>query len=395
MYEVLRPWLFRLDPERAHALGFIAARVAQTTARRAVRERYASDHAVLRQQLLGIDFKNPVGLAAGFDKNARLLPFWQMLGFGFVEVGSVTARRSRGSSRPRAFRLPADEAIINRMGLPNQGAVRIAHRIRGIRMACQIPLGISIAKTPGSNLTGPEAVEDYRKSFSLLAPLADYVALNISCPNTADGRTFEDPRGLDDLLTAISYGQSDVPVVLKLSPPVSARVAFDSQVEEILAVGRAHGVSGYIASNTATGGRGGLRTDPAVLAGIGSGGLSGPPLRARTLQLVRYLFQRLGPGVPIIGVGGIDTADAACDMLRAGASLVQLYTGLAYKGPELVRYIKEGLARRCEQDGLASVSDAIGMDAQADDRLSETGCWTVVYARHAGGSRTGQASLAQ
>ena len=242
MYDVLRPWLFRLDPERAHALGFAAARLAQAGAPGRMRRHYVYEDAVLQQRVAGLDFGNPVGLAAGFDKNAQLLPFWETLGFGFVEVGSVTAHASRGNPRPRTFRLPEDQAIINRMGLPNQGAARISRRIKRVRKRCQIPIGISLAKTHNAAIVGPEAVADYCESFIRLAPMADYVALNVSCPNTADGRTFEDPASLDTLLEAIFRERrrlySQPPIFLKVSPPPSARVVFDSQIEEILAVGR-------------------------------------------------------------------------------------------------------------------------------------------------------------
>ena len=231
-----------------------------------MRRHYVYEDAVLQQRVAGLDFGNPVGLAAGFDKNAQLLPFWETLGFGFVEVGSVTAHASRGNPRPRTFRLPEDQAIINRMGLPNQGAARISRRIKRVRKRCHIPIGISLAKTHNAAIVGPEAVADYCKRFIRLAPMADYVALNVSCPNTSDGRTFEDPASLDALLEAIFrerrglYGQP--PIFLKVSPPPSARVVFDSQIEEILAVGRAYGVRGYIATNTAAdrGGCGLVRT---------------------------------------------------------------------------------------------------------------------------------------
>ncbi len=365
MYDVLRPWLFRLDPERAHALGFAAARLAQVGAPGRMRRHYVYEDAVLQQRVAGLDFGNPVGLAAGFDKNGQLLPFWETLGFGFVEVGSVTAHASRGNPRPRTFRLPEDQAIINRMGLPNQGAARISQRIKRVRKRCHIPIGISLAKTHNAAIVGPEAVADYCTSFVRLAPMADYVALNVSCPNTADGKTFEDPASLDTLLEAIFRERrglySQPPIFLKVSPPPSARVVFDSQIEEILAVGRAHGVRGYIATNTAAD-RDGLKTRPDAVALIGAGGVSGPPLRPRTMRLVRYLYRRLGPQTPIIGVGGVDSAQAAYRMLRAGATLVQFYTSLAYEGPSIVKRIKAGLAACCERDGLGSIREAIGAD---------------------------------
>ncbi len=366
MYDRFRQWLFRLGPERAHAASIAVGQVAQFAAFNAIRQRFAYLDASLGQRVAGMEFRNPVGLAAGADKDGKLLPLWDALGFGFAEVGSVTVRPSRGNPRPRAFRLPEEAALINRMGLPNQGAIRIGRRLARLRARCRIPVGISLARTHGAGKGGMDPVEDYRRSFMLLAPLADYVALNISCPNTDDGRTFEDPASLDTLLGEI-YRQRNVlirlpPVFLKLSPPTSVRVVFDSQVDEILAVGRAHGVAGYIACNTAPD-RDGLRTSPETLAAMGAGGLSGVPLRPRMLRQVRYLYSRLGPGTPIIGVGGIDSAESAYQALRAGASVVQLYTALVYKGPGLLLRILEGLSAICERERLGTISDAIGLDA--------------------------------
>ncbi len=364
MYEYVRPLLFRLDAERAHHLGLGAARLAQAAGLSAVESMFAYGHGALGQTLWGLNFANPVGLAAGFDKNARLIRFWEKLGFGFVEVGSVTARASQGNRRPRAFRLPQDRALINRMGLNNQGAEKIARRIARSRRG--VPLGINLAKTHDGGIVGRDAVEDFRRSFRLLAPLADYVALNISCPNTADGKTFEEPDALAALLAVVFRERRElglpVPVLVKLSPPLTPKVVFDSQVEDVVDVSLAHGVAGFIAANTASD-REQLTTSEAVLARIGQGGLSGAPLAERSTQLVRYLYRRTGGAVPIIGVGGVASAEAAYAKLRAGASLVQLYTGLVYEGPGLVRRIKEGLVRLFERDGFSSIREVVGVDA--------------------------------
>ena len=366
MYDALRSWLFRLDPEQAHRVALASGQVAQTLAAARIHEQYAFFTPALGQRLVDLNFSNPVGLAAGLDKNGMLLPLWGALGFGFVEVGSVTARASKGNPRPRMFRLPEDRAIINRLGLPNQGAQRIAKRINRRRQKCSFPIGISLAKTHSPEIVGDEAIHDYCQSLAWLGPVADYVALNISCPNTADGKTFEDPKALDRLLAAISQVHHRIarkpPIFLKLSPPPSTQMVFDSQVEEILAVGRTYGVRGYIACNTASD-REGLEATPDAVATIGAGGLSGPPIRSRAMHLVRYLFNRLGPRTPIIGVGGIDSAETAYAMLRAGASLVQFYTALVYQGPNMVREIKAQLADFCDRDRLSSIREAIGADA--------------------------------
>ena len=365
MYDLLRPLLFRMDAERAHHAGMWAARFVQALSPALIDRWYRYEDAALHQTLWNMNFHNPVGLAAGFDKNARLIAFWEHLGFGFTEVGSVSARPAEGNPRPRAFRLPEDQAVINRMGLNNQGAERIAQRIR--RTHHRRPLGINLVKTHDPSIMGAAALEDFRTSFHQLAPLADYVTLNISCPNTREGKTFEDPDALDDLLRIVFAERReldlDVPILLKLAPPHNTRVAYDSQVEGVVEVGSAYGVHGYIATNTAPDRPDSLRTDAETLDAIGRGGLSGQPLAERSTHLVRYLYRLTGGEVPIIGVGGIASADDAYAKIRAGASLVQVYTGLVYEGPALIKRIKQGLVERLKADGLGILQEAIGADA--------------------------------
>lgn len=366
MYSFFRDILFRLDPERAHNVGVGAARLVQAVNPGLVESMFAYGDGMLGQTIWGRSFPNPIGLAAGFDKDARLVRFWEKVGFGFVEVGSVTARPSKGNPRPRAFRLPEDRALINRMGLNNQGAVKIARRLKQNTLPRALPLGINLAKTPSDEILGEAAVEDFRQSFEALGPLAAYIALNISCPNTEDGKTFEDPEGLNALLRVIFAERRRMsikaPILVKLAPPLSDRVVFDSQVEDVVRVAMEHGVHGFIATNTAPD-RENLTTPEAVLERIGRGGLSGAPLADRSTQLVRYLYNRTDGKLPIIGVGGIASAEAAYAKIRAGASLVQLYTGLVYEGPSLVKTIKEGLVTLLKEDGFSSVSKAIGIDA--------------------------------
>ncbi len=365
MYKKIRPLLFKLDAELAHTLGVDTARLAQALNSRLLESMYDFGHGALGQRLWGLNFTNPVGLAAGFDKNARLVRFWEKIGFGFVEVGSVTAQAAKGNKRPRAFRLETDQAIINRMGLNNQGAEKIARRIEKLDDKRQAPLGINIAKTHNPSILGDAALEDFRQSFHRLAPLADYVALNISCPNTAEGKTFEEPAALDALLRVVFTQRTaqslEVPVLVKLSPPTTPKVVYDSLYEEIIEVALGHGVHGFIASNTAPD-RQLLTTPKAEIDRIGAGGLSGAPIAERSTQLVRYVYRRTGGSVPIIGVGGIASAEAAFAKIRAGASLVQLYTGLVYEGPGLVKQIKEGLVHLFEEHGFASIREAVGID---------------------------------
>jgi dihydroorotate dehydrogenase len=380
MYDIVRPLLFRLDAERAHGLGMMAAKLGQSgLGAGAVAAMFAPEDPArlepLRQTLWGLDFANPVGLAAGFDKNARLVPFWQALGFGFAEVGSVSAKASKGNPKPRAFRLEEDRALVNRMGLNNDGAEAVAARLaeqerRGGRPEGFV-VGINIAKTHDPAIMGAAGVDDFRTSFRLLAPHADYVTLNVSCPNTAEGKTFESAGALEQLLEAIAEeraampsGGTDLPLLVKLSPPDADALdaVYDSRVEDAVRLGEAYGVDGYVATNTASD-RHGVAADAGALEQIGKGGLSGAPLAERSTALVRYLYRRLEGRVPIVGVGGVASVDDAWEKLRAGASLVQLYTGLVYEGPRLVRTLVDGLASKMEEGGFLHLDEVIGKDA--------------------------------
>ena len=367
MYRFFRPLLFRMDPERAHSISLGAAELVQRFMPSVVEPQYEFEDERLKQRLWGTAFPNPVGLAAGADKNARLVSFWEGVGFGFVEVGSVSAMAADGNPKPRAFRLEEDRALLNRLGLNNDGAAAVAERLEAGRNERTRPLGINLAKTHDPGVMGEAALEDFRESFRLLAPQADYVVLNVSCPNTEEGRTFEHPDALDDLLSTIFAEQKapglEVPVLIKLSPPVSDRVIFDTHLEDVVAVAQAHGVHGFIASNTASDRKGIEDTPQERLEAIGRGGLSGEPLAGRATCLVRYLYQATDGEVPIIGVGGVHDAASAYEKIRAGASLVQLYTALVYEGPGLIKRIKEGLVKRLKEDDYVSIADAVGVDA--------------------------------
>ena len=367
MYRLFRPLLFRLGAEQAHTLSMDSARLLQALhALAIIKPLFSFEHETLRQSVWGIDFSNPVGLAAGFDKNAVLLPFFEVLGFGFTEVGSISARKASGNKKPRLFRLPEDSAIINRMGLNNQGAKKVSRHVRHLAERRTRPVGINLVKTHDPAIMGDQAIEDFRISFRLLAPLADYITLNISCPNTTEGKTFEEPKALDALLSAVfeerKTADLNVPILIKLSPPLNDRVVFDSAVEDIIDLSKAYGVAGFIASNTMPD-RDHLQTSSDVLEKIGWGGLSGAPLEKRATRLVKYVFRRTEGRWPIIGVGGIASPEAAYAKIRAGASLVQLYTGLAYEGPGLIKRIKQGLVQLLEKDGLSNIQEAVGLDA--------------------------------
>lgn len=392
MYRLLRPLLFRLDAETAHGRGMRAAAWGERLPG-AVRALYAprlgADAERLAQTVWGLSFRSPLGLAAGFDKNAERVAFWDALGFGFAEIGSVTALPGDGNPRPRAFRLPADGALVNRLGLGNEGAAAVAARLAATPRPPGFRIVVNVAKTHSPNILGADGVADFRASVRHLLPHADALVLNVSCPNTAEGKTFETPEALDALLSAVteewaedrktrdegnpaiapdkgspsSLGPrpSACPLLVKWSPPPAAGLDTE-HIDELVGIALGHGVTGFVATNTASD-RDGLATDRATLDAIGNGGLSGRPVARRAEALVRHLYRTTDGAVPIIGVGGIDSADEAYRRVRAGATLLEVYTGLVYEGPGLVRRIHEGLLRRLDRDGLGSISDAVGLDA--------------------------------
>jgi dihydroorotate dehydrogenase len=321
---VVRPVLFRLgdgDAETAHeyTLGRLAALGGRTRA--VLRARYATNAPV---EAFGVRFPNPVGLAAGMDKNGVALPAWPALGFGFVEVGTVTAHAQPGNDRPRLFRLPASEAIINRMGFNNAGAAALAARLEALG-PIGVPLGISLGKSKVTPLD--EAVQDYLTSYTLLQPYADYIAVNVSSPNTPGLRTLQDRSAIGQLLGAL-VGKT--PVLVKIAPDLT-----EPAVAELLSVCLEYGAAGVIATNT-TLARDGLAASDQPRAGE-AGGLSGRPLTEKARKVVHFVHTETAGRLPIIGVGGIMTADDAARLLDAGASLVQLYSGFIYRGPALVR----------------------------------------------------------
>jgi dihydroorotate dehydrogenase len=321
---IVRPVLFRLgggDAETAHEATLKRLAALGGTSRALLEARYATRAPV---EVFGVKFPNPVGLAAGMDKNGVALPAWPALGFGFVEVGTVTAQAQPGNDRPRLFRLPDSEAIINRMGFNNQGAAALAARLEALG-PLGVPLGISLGKSKVTPLD--DAVQDYLTSYTLLHPYADYIAVNVSSPNTPGLRTLQDKTAIAHLLGAL-VGKT--PVLVKIAPDLA-----ESAVAELLEVCLQYGAAGVIATNT-TLARDGLATADQPRAGE-AGGLSGRPLTERARKIVDFVHTETGGQLPIIGVGGVMTADDASRLFDAGASLVQLYSGFIYRGPALVR----------------------------------------------------------
>jgi len=354
-YKAIRPLLFRSDPEKVHrAVLMLGEYLSDSWLKEMAGLLYRTEDSALNTHVMGLDFPNPVGLAAGFDKNGVLTGLVPELDFGFMEVGSVTAQPKEGNPRPRLFRLPEDNAIINRMGLNNEGANRVYNRLRGKKNS--VPIGINIAKTNDPEILGDRAIDDFWFSFSILSPVADYVVMNISCPNTEDGKTFEDKAALGELLSALEdseyYGRK--PTLVKISPDLTY-----SGFDDIMEVSESHGIDGYVIGNTASKRLYFLNTNEQELERIGKGGLSGPPIRERSTELIGYANRHLDSPT-IIGVGGISSAENAYDKIRAGASLVQLYTGLVYEGPGLPKRINRGLKKFLERDGFSSISEAVG-----------------------------------
>ena len=346
LYEkIFRPLLFRLEAEQAHRIAAFSMRIlGKVGPLRGLASLYCqSESSPVR--LFGLDFPNPVGLAAGMDKNGEFTRSAIALGFGHVEVGTITPQRQLGNSRPRLFRYPSVEGIVNRMGFNNDGAEIVADRInrnypKGNR---RVPLGINIGKAKTTGLD--QAAEDYVTCFNIVADHADYIAINISSPNTKSLRALQKPNRLEPLLAAINQvrkdfsvkmGRQRVPILLKISPDESFRA-----LDTVLELAFLHKMDGIIATNSTVD-----RAEQNSTCCTEAGGLSGLPLRKRSTEVVRYLAKASEGRIPIIGVGGIDDAISAGEKLDAGASLVQLYSGFVYKGPLLVKNLARSMVHR-------------------------------------------------
>jgi len=364
IYRLLRAPLFGLPPETAHevATGTLDRALAAAPLRAAVRRAMTVDDPALRVRLWGIDFPNPVGLAAGFDKSGTHFNALAALGFGFVEIGTITAKGQPGNPRPRLFRLPADEALVNRMGFNNPGADAVASRLS--RTPIETVLGVNLGKSKVTPLE--EATEDYLYSLDRLQRFARYLVVNVSSPNTPGLRSLQEAGPLRELLRAVveraranAGATPPPPVLVKLAPDLT-----DPQVDQAVEIALEEGVSGIVAVNT-TVSRAGLRTTAGMLERIGAGGLSGAPIRERAREVVSRIYSRTRGSVPIVGVGGIASAEEAWERIRAGASLVQLYTGFVYEGPEVVRRINRGLSERMRRAGAASLAEVVGSGHRA------------------------------
>lgn len=350
-YQLALRGMFTLDPETIHTIisRGLAALQAVGPANRGLAKILPFRDPVLSQEVFGVIFPRPLGLAAGFDKNAAAADAWAAVGFGYAELGTVTALAQPGNPAPRLFRLKADKGILNRMGFNNHGAAVAAQNLRKRRYSD--PLGINIGK---SKVTPAEqAVDDYRRSASVLDGLADYLVVNVSSPNTPGLRDLQAVESLRPILAAVQECTS-LPVLVKIAPDLS-----DADIDDIAELAVDLGLAGIVATNT-TISREGLRTPAAEVAAMGAGGVSGPPVAARSLEVLKRLHARVGDKLVLISVGGISTPEQAWERIAAGATLLQGYTGLIYGGPDWIRDIHRGIARQIHAHNLSNISQAVG-----------------------------------
>jgi len=345
LFHLLRPALFAFDPETAHGLSIAALRRSPLKTPPAA--------GALATSIAGIDFPNPLGMGAGFDKDGQVPDALLGLGFGFAEIGSITPRPQTGNPKPRLFRLTQDRAVINRMGFNNGGAQAAAKRLEKRHLAKGAGGGI-VGINVGANKDSEDRIADYAAMVQIMAPFANYLAVNISSPNTPGLRALQDEAALTDLIDAVldARGSNQTPIFLKVAPDLStsdidaiARIALDKQLGAL------------IVSNTT------ISRPPLKSAhGNETGGLSGAPLRDLAQQRIRDFREATGGAIPLVGVGGIATAEDAWARIKAGASLVQLYSAMIYAGPFLPRKITRGLEQLMQRDGFSSIADAVGSE---------------------------------
>jgi len=340
LYGIFRPLAFRLDAERAHRATIAALRWMPP-------HRPPELPASLRTQVAGLDFHSPLGLAAGFDKDAEVPDQMLSLGFGFVEVGTITPRPQDGNPKPRLFRLAEDRAVINRMGFNNQGQPAAFERL-SLSDHRSGPIGVNI----GANKDSDDRIADYVSGVRAMSQVADYLTINISSPNTPGLRGLQDEGVLEDLLAAVREARTKTPIFLKVAPDLD-----DRDPARIAKAAIDHGIDAIIVSNTTV-----SRSPLISKHSVQSGGLSGAPLKALALNALRRFRSASAGEMPLIGVGGIANAEDAFERIRAGASLIQLYSAMVYEGPGIARHIAIGLDRLLSREGFASVASAVGTE---------------------------------
>jgi len=356
---IIKPILFRFDPEDVHdaMIRFSSWTGQRIIVRNIISRCFAYRHSSLEQDVLGIHFSNPVGLSAGFDKNAQIIDAIGSIGFGFSEVGSITGEPCAGNPKPRLWRLPKSKAIMVWFGLKNDGADAVANRLRN--QSFPIPIGTSIARTNDATTIDLEkGIADYAKAFTAFANIGSYFTINISCPNTCGGEPFTSPERLDQLLAAVGVIPTKKPIFLKLP----ADISFDD-CNALIAVAQHHRVHGFIVSNL-TKQRESSGIDTSEIGTDMKGGISGKPTFDRSNALIAHIFQGFGDRFVIIGAGGIFSAADAYDKILNGASLVQLITGMIYEGPQCISEINRGLVQLLKCDGFNTISEAVGKKAK-------------------------------
>jgi dihydroorotate dehydrogenase len=359
--KILRPILFRWDSEAVHdfVLHQLSRHYRQVEHIRSV---FQQRHPALTQTISSLKFVNPVGLAAGFDKYAQALPVWTYFGFGFAEIGTITAEEQPGNARPRLFRLTKDHALINRFGFNNQGALKTAaalHVWEQEQLLHTIPIGINIGKT--KTVASDQAFRDYLFTFEKLWPYADYFTINVSSPNTPNLRELQERKFLEEILATLNRANQDLAAKFQMPVrPVFVKIAPDlaySKIDEVLDVVEAAKINGIIAVNT-TVQRENLLSGRKLISE--AGGLSGKPLQKASTEIIRYIYRNTQRRLIIIGCGGIFNADDAYEKIKAGASLIQIYTGFIYEGPSISKKINRGLVRLIQKDGFRNISEAVG-----------------------------------
>ena len=345
--KLIRPAMFRFDAERAHEIGI-------STLRKGLAAPFysnASNFEFGPVERFGLQFANPIGIAAGFDKNALVFNELSSLGFGFIEVGTVTLNPQKGNEKPRMFRLPDDQALINRLGFNNHGAAAISERLKNAKRKCVV--GVNIGKN--KDVPNEDAVENYLACFEKIHSVADYIAINVSSPNTPGLRDLQKGENLDELVSALQSRNRELeakPLLVKIAPDLT-----DDDIEIAVDICIENRVAGIIATNT-TISRDGLKTSK--VDSFGAGGLSGKPLANRSTQVISQIYKRTTGKLPIIGVGGVFTAADAFAKIAAGASLVQAYTGFVYGGPTFAQDVNRGLERILDAKGFSSFEEAVG-----------------------------------
>lgn len=331
-----------MQPEKAHyfVTGWLAFLCRIPGVKAILKSLYSIEDKRLERELFGLKFKNPVGLAAGFDKDARWIDELSCFGFGFIEIGTLTPKAQPGNAKPRLFRITEDEGLINRMGFNNLGAAAAVEKLR--KRKSKLIIGGNIGKNTAT--PNEEAMQDYISCFETLHEVVDYFVVNVSCPNVKDLTKLQDTPFLLSLLGELKRRNAEKakpkPILLKIAPDLN-----DSQLDEVIEIVKETKIDGIIATNTSTS-REGLKTDSKKLAIIGNGGLSGKPVNKRSTEVIRYLSEKSGKAFPIIGVGGIHSAEDALEKLAAGADLLQVYTGFVYEGPGLVKEINRGILKK-------------------------------------------------